>query len=180
MPASARVDWRVVAGGTAAAAALSAAFLPWQAALLSTLLAALMTAGAESDARAFLLPDAVTFGALAGGLAAAALLDPLAPGQAVAAAALRGAATAGALALVRAAHWRLAGREGLGRGDVKLAAAVGAWLPAELIPVCFALATGAALAFVLARRRPIRRTTRIPLGAFLCPALWLVFFASVL
>jgi leader peptidase (prepilin peptidase)/N-methyltransferase len=94
----------------------------------------------------------------------------------------RAAVTAGVLAAIREVHRRLSGIEGLGRGDVKLAAAIGAWLPAEMIPFCFAVATAAALAFVLLSRlrgQAIARTTRIPFGAFLCPALWLVFFASL-
>ena len=78
---------------------------------------------------------------------------------------------------------RLRGREGLGLGDVKLAAAIGAWLPLDAIPLCFALAANAALALVLfapLRGRPLEATARLPFGAFLCPALWLVFYASAL
>jgi leader peptidase (prepilin peptidase)/N-methyltransferase len=66
---------------------------------------------------------------------------------------------------------------------VKLAAAVGAWLPAASIPLCFALATCSALmAVALARIRgeSINATAKLPFGAFLCPALWLVFFAGEL
>jgi prepilin signal peptidase PulO-like enzyme (type II secretory pathway) len=78
---------------------------------------------------------------------------------------------------------RLRYREGLGFGDVKLAAAVGAWLPLESIPLCFALATCAALVAVMLRRlrgESIDATAKLPFGAFLCPALWLVFYASQL
>ena len=110
-------------------------------------------------------------------------MEPFSPWLAVAAAVARAAATAGVLAAIRGLHRRLCGIEGLGLGDVKLAAAIGAWLAAETIPFCFAVATAAALGFVLLsgpRGRAIARTTRIPFGAFLCPALWLVFFASLL
>ena len=74
-------------------------------------------------------------------------------------------------------------REGLGFGDVKLAAAVGAWLPLQAIPLCFALAAGAALVAVLlahSRGEAISGSTKIPFGAFLCPALWLIFYVGVL
>ena len=178
-----RADWRVILAATATIAAVSALCLPWPLAALSTLLGALMVAGADVDARSYILPDLVTLGALAGGLLAAAVMEPFSPWLAVAAAVARAAVTAGVLAAVGSVHRRLSGIEGLGLGDVKLAAAIGAWLPAEAIPFCFALATAAALAFVLLSRlrgHAIARTTRIPFGAFLCPALWLAFFASLL
>jgi leader peptidase (prepilin peptidase)/N-methyltransferase len=178
-----RVDRRLLAAGSAAVAAVSLAFLPWPAAALSTLLGGFMIAGADVDARTFLLPDCVTLGALACGIAAAAILEPFSPWLAVGAAAARAAVTASVLWGLRLAYHRLSGVEGLGRGDIKLSAAVGAWLPAELIPICFGAATAAALAFAAVahlRGRTMARTTRLPLGAFLCPALWLVFFASVL
>ena len=90
-----------------------------------------------------------------------------------------------ALLLVAIRWWyaRQREREGLGLGDVKLSAAVGAWLPIEFIPWCFGLAAGSALiAVMFARLRgeSIDATMKIPFGAFLCPALWLVFYASVL
>ena len=87
------------------------------------------------------------------------------------------------LALVRWAYaWRR-GREGIGLGDVKLAAAIGAWLPVEAIPVCFLLATGGAFVAVLFARwrgESFDRAARIPFGAFLCPSLWFTFFLYAL
>ena len=65
--------------------------------------------------------------------------------------------------------------------SMKLAAAIGAWLPLEAIPLCFGLATSGALVMVMLARlsgQAVMRTTRIPFGAFLCPALWIVFFAD--
>ncbi len=168
--------------GFAAVAAVSFASLAWPIALASTLLGTLMIAGAEVDARAFLLPDTVTLGAAVIGILAAAALDPLDPAWSAAAAALRGGGTAAALLLLRWGYRGLRQREGLGLGDVKLAAAIGAWLPLDAIPICFALAASAALILVLfahLRGRPMQATTRLPFGAFLCPALWLVFYAGV-
>jgi leader peptidase (prepilin peptidase)/N-methyltransferase len=86
-------------------------------------------------------------------------------------------------AALRLCYGRVRGREGLGLGDVKLAAAVGAWLPVETIPLCFGLAAGGALVMVLAARvrgQSIDASVKIPFGAFLCPALWLVYYAGVL
>lgn len=171
----------VLLAGTAAVAALSFGFLalPWAAA--STILGALMIAGAEVDARTHLLPDLVTGGAIATGLVAAAALNPSDPLGAALLAAGRAAGAAAALAALRWGYFRLRGVEGLGLGDVKLVAGIGAWLAVEAIPLCMLLAAGAALLGVFAARlagQAIDRTTCIPFGAFLCPSLWLVFFGS--
>ena len=178
-----RPNLKVLIGGSFSVALISAVFLPWPLALASTTLGAFMLAGADIDARTFLLPDLMTAGALLSGLLAAAIFDPVSAWFGVATATARAAGTALVLGLVRAAYARLRGREGLGLGDIKLAAALGAWLPVEAIPLCFALATAAALITVLLatlRGQRIERTTRVPLGAFLCPAVWLTYFASVL
>ena len=173
----------VLAAGCCAVALVSMLLLPWPLALASIALGALMIAGADVDARTFLLPDFVTIGAAVGGIVAAAVLDPFDPWAAGAGALSRALATALVLALVRWCYGHYRGREGLGFGDVKLAAAVGAWLPLDAIPICFGLAAGAALiAVVTARLRgqTIDAAMKIPFGAFLCPALWIVFYANVL
>jgi leader peptidase (prepilin peptidase)/N-methyltransferase len=85
------------------------------------------------------------------------------------------------LALFRGGYAWIRRSEGLGLGDVKLAAAIGAWLPVEAIPLCFGLATSAALLMVMFahfKGHSVTRTTRIPFGTFLCPALWIVFYVS--
>ena len=172
----------VLATGFAIVAIVSFVSLAWPQALASTLLGTLMIAGAEVDARTFLLPDTVTLGALIGGVLAAALLDPLDPAGGAGEASARALGTAAMLLLVRWSYARLRGREGLGLGDIKLAAAIGAWLPLDAIPICFALASSAALILVLfarVRGRPLEAATKLPFGAFLCPALWLVFYATV-
>src|SRR5207249_5600875 len=51
--------------------------LPWPVAIASTVLGILMIAGADVDARTYLLPDAVTFGAALAGIVAAPFIDPL-------------------------------------------------------------------------------------------------------
>lgn len=178
---SLRPNFLVVFAGTCLTALLSLTFLAWPAAVASTILTALMIAGADVDARTLLLPDVVTLGATGCGLLAAALLHPDEPWAALGAAAGRAVATALLLAGLREAHRRLRGHEGLGLGDVKLAAAIGAWLPLAAIPTCFGLATTAALISLLVRRRrEALDELRLPFGAFLCPALWLVFFVQSL
>ena len=173
----------ILLAGSTAVAAISFMFLAWPAALASTVLGILMIAGAEVDARTFLLPDTVTAGAFVSGLLAAPALDPLAPGLAAGAALARAFGTVAVLLFVRWGYARLRGREGLGFGDIKLAAGIGAWLPLDAIPVCFGLAASGALVLVLFAHicgRRVEATTKLPFGAFLCPALWIVFYATAL
>lgn len=178
-----RLDMALVVAGTAAIACLSWTSLDRPQALSSTGLGALMIAGADMDARFLLLPDAVTLGGLLAALAAAAFLAQGDPLVAVAEAALRAICVAGIFELLRRTYERRRGIEGLGFGDVKLAAAIGAWLPLEFIPICVGLACGAALAFAGVahlRGAPFESRTKLPFGAFLCPALWLAYFSSAL
>jgi leader peptidase (prepilin peptidase) / N-methyltransferase len=168
--------------GSAAIAGLSLASLSGWTALASTLLGALMIAGADIDARTFLLPDLVTGATLLSGILAAPLLSPHDPAPALGAAIVRAIGTAAVLLAVRWGYAGLRKREGIGLGDVKLAAGIGAWLPIEAIPLCFALAASSALVLILlahARGRPVNATTKLPFGAFLCPALWLTFYVSI-
>jgi leader peptidase (prepilin peptidase)/N-methyltransferase len=171
----------VLISGTAAIGLISALFLPWPIAIASTVLGALMVAGADIDARTFLLPDLITCGAMVCGIVAAPILDAAQPWAAAGEAVARAACIAAVLALFRGGYGWLRRREGLGLGDIKLAAAIGAWLPIEAIPSCFGLATTSALLTVTLaclRGQSMMLTTRIPFGAFLCPALWIVFFAE--
>jgi leader peptidase (prepilin peptidase)/N-methyltransferase len=177
-----RPNVAILLGGTVAVGLISALSLPWPIAIASTLLGALMIAGADVDARVFLLPDVVTLGAAASGILTAYVLAPVDPVWSAVNAGIQAAATAAVVGLVRWAYGRWRGCEGLGFGDVKLAVAVGAWLPLEAIPLCFALATGAALVAVIVARlrgQPIGATMKLPFGAFLCPALWLIFYVTV-
>jgi leader peptidase (prepilin peptidase) / N-methyltransferase len=169
--------------GSAVIALVSAMFLSWPVAIASTALGVLMIAGADVDARTFLLPDTVTWGAVALGIAAAPLLAAVDPFVAAASAVVRAFGTAVVLELVRRSYATMRRREGLGFGDVKLGAAVGAWLPLDAIPLCFGLAASAALVAVIVahlRGQSIEAATKLPFGAFLCPVLWLVFYASAL
>jgi leader peptidase (prepilin peptidase) / N-methyltransferase len=72
-------------------------------------------------------------------------------------------------------RWR--GRDGLGLGDVKLAAVAGVWLNFVTIFVAIELAALSALAayFVSGylRNRPPRATALLPFGLFLAPAIWI-------
>ncbi len=147
---------------------------PWGAGL-----AALMAAVAAIDARRFIIPDELTVAALALGLAYGVVTDVDTWAQALALSALRGATPALAFFGVRAAYrwWR--GRDGIGLGDVKLAAVAGVWLDWATIPVAVEIAALAALGGYLVLhfgfRRTVRLTTRLPFGLFLAPAIWIAW-----
>jgi leader peptidase (prepilin peptidase) / N-methyltransferase len=167
--------------GAAAIALVSVLYLPWPVAIASTVLGALMIAGADIDARTFLLPDLITGSAVVCGIMAAPLMDVAEPWTSCGDAIARAAGIAVVLASFRSFYGWFRQREGLGLGDVKLAAGIGAWLPIDAIPSCFGLATTSALITVMLARlrgQSMLQTTRIPFGAFLCPALWIVFFAE--
>jgi leader peptidase (prepilin peptidase)/N-methyltransferase len=74
-------------------------------------------------------------------------------------------------------YWR--GRDGLGLGDVKLAACAGLWLDWPAIPIAVEIAALAAIGvYVLghvAGRRRIHAATRLPFGLFLAPAIWIAW-----
>jgi leader peptidase (prepilin peptidase) / N-methyltransferase len=171
----------VLAGGALAIGVISALTLPWPVAVASAVLGTLMVAGADVDARTFLLPDVVTWGAVICGIVAASLLHPAAPWLSAGEAIARAACIAAALALFRSGYAWIRRSEGLGLGDVKLAAGIGAWLPVDAIPLCFGLATTSALLVVMLgylNGQSVTRATRIPFGAFLCPSLWVVFYVD--
>jgi leader peptidase (prepilin peptidase)/N-methyltransferase len=171
----------VLAGGALAIGVISALTLPWPVAVASAVLGTLMVAGADVDTRTFLLPDVITWGAVICGIVAASLLHPAAPWVTAGEAIARAACIAAALALFRSGYAWIRRSEGLGLGDVKLAAGIGAWLPVDAIPLCFGLATTSALLVVMLgylNGQSVTRATRIPFGAFLCPSLWIVFYVD--
>jgi leader peptidase (prepilin peptidase) / N-methyltransferase len=145
-------------------------------------LAVLMVAIAAVDARLFIIPDELTAAALLLGLAYAAVQDTDIWLQALAWSVARGAAPALVFFGVRAGYRRWRGREGIGLGDVKLAAVAGVWLDWATIPIAIDIAAvaalGAYLIFFLCFRRAVRRTTRLPFGLFLAPAIWLAWIAE--
>ena len=91
---------------------------------------------------------------------------------------LGAAFAAGAFLALRWFYRLLRDRDGLGLGDVKLAAVAGAWLGAPATPIAIELAALAAIVAYLARQRrkgrPLRSTARLPFGAFFAPAIWIV------
>jgi leader peptidase (prepilin peptidase)/N-methyltransferase len=79
-------------------------------------------------------------------------------------------------------RWR--GRDGLGLGDIKLAAVAGAWLGLATIFAVIELAALAALgAYVVngyLNKRPLKATAFLPFGLFLAPSIWIGWLIEAL
>jgi len=180
-----RPNWTWAAWGTAAFCASMASIIAapgWRGALGAGLAAA-MTAIAAIDARHFIIPDKLVLAGLALGLADASIADPEHAVTGLASAAARGFALALVFFAFRAAYRRIRGREGLGLGDVKLAAVAGTWLGWTAAGLAVDIAALAALAAVIidARRgQHITSATRIPFGLFLAPAIWIAWLAGII
>ena len=146
------------------------------------------------DAETFLLPDSFTLPGLGlglgqtllpgGGLAAALRLGSHAPFAAPQWApwvwSLLGAAgAAGVLLAIRWTYWLVRRREGMGLGDVKLAAMLGAWLGVAGAALSLVLAVlVAGLAGLVLLRRGERAVGKLPFGSFLCGAALISLFAG--
>lgn len=181
------VPARMVAASIALLAPISLALLPPAAAAVSVLLGVAMVAIAAVDLREYRIPDVLSLPAIPIGLLAS---GRLVDGQAdlVAISHVLGAGAGGlAFFAVREAYFRLRGREGLGLGDVKLAAVAGAWTGWQGLTHVVLLAAVAALAWVVAGRLRARTGTGaaepgavapdalIPFGVTLAPAIWVVW-----
>ena len=152
--------------------------------LLGAFLAALMLAIATIDSRRYLIPNELTAAALALALLRASAIGPDAGWEAVAWAVFRGAAVALPLLALMAGYRRWRGRDGLGLGDIKLAAVAGAWLGLVTIFAVIELAALSALGAYAVnaywRKRPLKATAFLPFGLFLAPAIWLGWLAETL
>ncbi|HEX5759357.1 MAG TPA: prepilin peptidase [Thermoanaerobaculia bacterium] len=143
----------------------------------AALLCALLVALAVIDLEHLLLPDRITLPGIAAGVA----LQPwLAWGVGVRGA-LLGAALGGGLLLALYGLWYLLRREeGLGLGDVKMLAMIGAFLGWRGVVVtlfCGSLA-GALFGLALIRAGRGHRKTRLPLGTFLAFGAVVALFAG--
>ncbi|WP_440483830.1 prepilin peptidase, partial [Serratia bockelmannii] len=134
--------------------------------------AALLIALAWLDGRHRWLPDRLTQPLLWGGLlcnldARWATLDD---------AVLGAVAGYGALWLLNALYRQVRRRNGIGQGDFKLLAALGAWLGWTILPLLVCLAAMFGLGMALARGRRNRRAWRTPqpFGIALAAAGWLL------
>lgn len=148
--------------------AVSLALVPGWQGLVGALFGWMLLMLALLDAEHFWLPDKLTLPLLLLGLIVVnepSLLDRLI------------GATAGyaALALIGVAYRAARGREGLGGGDPKLLAAIGAWLGWQALPFVLLAASLAGLGwagFAALRGRPMSGQDRLPLGTLMALAAW--------
>ncbi|MFS8039330.1 prepilin peptidase [Xanthobacter sp. AM11] len=168
-----------VAGLSALAMAASLAVAPGPAGLAAAALVPVLAAIAMVDAHRFIIPDGLTAAGIGLGLLHAALAAPEALAESLAAAGARGAALAALFLAIRIGYRALRGRDGLGLGDVKLAALAGIWLPVLAMPVAIEIAALSALAAYALRQRTfgraLRADGRLPFGLFFAPAIWIAW-----
>lgn len=122
------------------------------------------------DIRTQLLPDILTLPLLWAGLLYQLLLHPAALSDAVA------GAMAGYL-ILWSLYWLfklMTGKEGMGYGDFKLLAALGAWLGWQFLPMLliFSAAAGTVAGLFIQRLMPELRGKPLPFGPWLAVAGW--------
>lgn len=160
-------------GGIVVAAAAFLRFDGWDA-VLATGFGWALLAIALRDATDFIIPDRLSLPLLAAGLAVAAMQGPAVLAEQALAAAAGGGAFAALAVLYRV--WR--GRDGLGWGDVKLIAALGAWLGLAALPQVVLIAALLALVAVVIQRRPLQADAEVAFGTWLAVGGWLMHLAA--
>ncbi len=167
-----------IALGLGAVAALTAVVLrPDTAWWVSALLAFPLAWASLVDLDRRILPNAMTIGLVIAGIGLAALSDAVDLPDRIAGAAV---GYCSLVAVAIAFRW-IRKREGIGRGDVKLFAAGGAWLGWAGLPYVMLAASVVALvaigiAGVLKRERP--QNDRIAFGPFIALGVWIVWLAT--
>ncbi|MGA1286443.1 MAG: prepilin peptidase [Rubrivivax sp.] len=136
--------------------------------LAASAVAATLVALAAIDWDTLLLPDSLTLPLLWAGLGAAALGWGVSLHDAV----IGAIAGYGVLWVVATLFERLTGKAGMGAGDFKLLAALGAWLGWQaLLPVLLlASVSGAVVGLAMQRRGTLREGRYVPFGPFLAGA----------
>lgn len=151
-------------------------------ALFGAVLAGSVLFIAAADLDRFEIPDLANLSVLMVGLGWTAFTWAF-DLQILAATAIRCIVAAGLLLMVRVLYRAIRSYDGLGLGDVKLMGAGAAWLSWPHLATALLLAVVAAIGVVLARgvyaRKRIEPKTAIPLGAFLAPAIWFVWFGQM-
>ena len=139
-------------------------------------LAGLMLAIAVIDHRRMIIPDELNALAFIVGVVAAGVGTEVGPASAIAQALVRASLMFALFFGFRAGFRALRGVEGLGLGDVKLAAVAGVWLDWASLPIVVEIAALSALAAALYARlrgEGFDPKARLPFGAFFAPAIWI-------
>lgn len=154
----------------------SVAAAPTLSGLLGGGLAVVMVAIAAIDARQFVIPNKLVLAALALGLLEVSLARTGPTVAGIGSCALRALLVAALFLGFRLVYRMIRGFDGLGLGDVKLAAVAGLWLDWFSVAIAVDIAALAALTVVLAvraRGQQITGKTKVPFGLFFAPAIWL-------
>ena len=150
-------------------------------AIISCGLGWVMLAIACIDFRNFIIPDVLSLPAIPVGILVSAMLSPaVEPNQVILDHALSALVAGAVFYLVRSVYFFFRQREGLGLGDVKLAAVAAAWVGGTGAIHVLILACSTALVFVLIEHVTSNNSKSdgsraLPFGAFLAPAIWLIW-----
>lgn len=145
-------------------------------------LAGLMLAIAVIDHRRMIIPDELNALAFIVGLIAAGAGADSPPAMAILHALVRATLMFALFFGFRACYRAVRGLDGMGLGDVKLAAVAGVWLDWASLPLVVEIAALSALAAALyARFRGdgFDPKARLPFGAFFAPAIWICWVLAV-
>lgn len=183
----ARISWRYPLLEAATSALFLASFLRFGVSFeapAAALFCALLVALAMIDFDHMILPDALTYPAIALGI----LLQPFlswarlwdGPWGAMAGAALGALLGAGILLAVWAAWYLIRREEGMGLGDAKMLAAIGAFLgwKGVLVSLFFAALSGSVVGVGLMAWSGLGGKTRLPFGTFLALGGLIALFAG--
>jgi leader peptidase (prepilin peptidase) / N-methyltransferase len=162
------------------AALIAAALYPVSVAISALFLTFVVLAITMTDVRHFIIPDVLSLPAIPAGVLASWLTSGGDGSQAVMMSVVGGLFGGALLYAVKAGYEHVRHVDGLGLGDIKLCAAGGAWLgPGDLAAMLLLASVAALIAVVIAMvvrgRRDITRMTALPFGAFIAPAIWLVW-----
>jgi leader peptidase (prepilin peptidase) / N-methyltransferase len=169
---SGTLEASLIGAAGAGAVLTSIAVAPGWSGAAGALLAGLMLAIAVIDHRRMIIPDELNALAFIVGLVAAGAASTGAILQAL----IRASLMFVLFCAFRAVYRTLRGMEGMGFGDVKLAAVAGVWLDWASLPIAVEIAALSALAAALYARlrgNEFDAKARLPFGAFFAPAIWI-------
>ena len=178
---SGAVEGSVIGAVGAGAVLASIAAAPGCRGAAGAILAGLMLAIAVVDHRRMIIPDELNVLAFIAGLIAAGVGAEATPAIAILHGLVRASLMFALFFGFRAGFRALRGVEGMGLGDVKLAAVAGVWLDWPGLPAVVEIAALSALAVALYARLQGERfdpKARLPFGTFFAPAIWICWLLA--
>ncbi len=170
------VEACLVGAVAAGAVFASAAAAPGWSGAGGAILAGLMLAIAVVDHRRMIIPDELNALAFIAGLVTTGVGTEGVPTVAILHALVRASLMFALFFAFRAGYRALRGVEGMGLGDVKLAAVAGVWLDWADLPIAVNIGALSALAAALCVRlqgNGFDPRAKLPFGAFFAPAIWI-------